>query len=377
MQNPARLWIIAGLTHKPLPALSNVEEHFDKLSELMIEVAENEGVLLLLEYQLHSHPQRSELPDVWMQRLQAACQQSLFDQLAMLAEQTKVFEALQNAGVDFLVLKGGALAHWLYAKPHLRVVTDLDILLPSKQDVFELNKVLASIGYHTEVAAGELISYEHPFRKPGGPFDNYTVDAHWRLFNSALLQDRFDYAQLRSEAVSLPNKVGAHGLSPVHALFNACGHFVMNLPNTQTLGLQNPHSLRWQWDIHAIAISLNESQWLAVINLAQQKQMSAVILHALNTVQSVFNTVIPNHVLTELSKQQSQQAMSINWFTRWPRYQWHVFLASSPHWRGRGQWLWQRVWPNPDAMRQRYGSDDPVWKFMLKRFWVGIKRLLS
>ena len=191
MQNPAREWIIAGLTHKPLPALSNVEEHFDKLSELMIEVAENEGVLLLLEYQLHSHPQRSELPDDWMQRLQAACQQSLFDQLAMLAEQAKVFEALHQANIDFLVLKGGALAHWLYAKPHLRVVTDLDILLPSKQAVFELSEVLASIGYHTEVAAGELISYEHPFRKQGGPYGNFTVDAHWRLFMRNYVQKQF------------------------------------------------------------------------------------------------------------------------------------------------------------------------------------------
>ncbi len=40
-------------------------------------------------------------------------------------------------------------------------------------------------------------------------------------------------------------------------------------------------------------------------------------------------------------------------------------------------WLGQRLWPNPEAMRERYGSDDPVWKFMLKRIGAGLQRLFS
>jgi hypothetical protein len=371
MQNHMREWLLAALCQSKLPQLS--EQQFEGL----IAMAGDEAVLLLLEQQLHQHPERESLSAEFLNTLQEACRPALFDQLAMLAEQHKVFEALQQANVDFLVLKGGALAHWLYAKPHLRVVTDLDILLPNKQAVLNLNEVLAPIAYSTSAAAGELITHEHPYVKQGGPYGKYTVDAHWRLFNGALLQDRFDYAQLRAQAIALPNLTHVLVLSPVHALFNACGHHALNLPNTRTQGWQNANCLRWIWDIHALALHLTQLQWQEVVKLCQEKQMSAVLLHALSLTQSLFKTELPEFVLKELSKQQKNEAMSMQWFIWWPRYQWQVFLASSPHWRGRMQWLKERVWPNPEAMRERYGKNDPVWKFMFKRLVAGIRRVFS
>lgn len=375
MQNPLRDWIIAGLTHKPLPALSNVKEHFDMLSELMIEVAENEGVLLLLEYQLQSHPQRAELPKGWMQNLQAACQQSLFDQLAMLAEQAKVFEALHQTNSDFLVLKGGALAHWLYAKPHLRVVTDLDILLPSKQAVLELEQLLSGLGYSPTII--NSIANELPYRKPGGPYEFFSIDAHWKLFNRTVLGNLLSYQELFESSQILPNTPGVKGLSLEHALINACGHRVLSLPHRQLQNIQRADSLRWLWDIHLLALGFNELQWQNLLKISKDKKISAIIFDSLQQVQIIFGTEIPKSILTLLEQQKSVEPMAMSWFTSMRHYQWREFLASNPSWKGRISWLMQRIWPNPESVRERYGSDDPVWKFMFKRFWVGIKRLLS
>ncbi len=68
--------------------------------------------------------------------------------------------------------------------------------------------------------------------------------------------------------------------------------------------------------------------------------------------------------------------MQRGWFQSWSRYQWHEMRAVSPIFSERARWLAQRLWPNPEAMRVRYGDDDPVWKFMIKRIGVGLKRLL-
>jgi hypothetical protein len=52
-------------------------------------------------------------------------------------------------------------------------------------------------------------------------------------------------------------------------------------------------------------------------------------------------------------------------------------LAVSPKFSERARWLGQRLWPDPEAMRERYGGDDPAWKFMFRRIGIGLKRFFG
>lgn len=373
MTFPCRNWLIAALTHKPLPPFPEAMEAIGCL----VQCASEEGVTLLLEQALAGHPEfKSIAPDL-RQAIEQAARIELLGQLSMLREQQQVFAALLDAGTPFLVMKGGALAHWLYPMPHLRLVTDLDLLLPDRDAAMALEPVLANAGYSMRPMTDDRLAKEHPFHKPGGPYGTFVVDVHWRLFNSQMFQLGFDYDVLKHESMPLPNLPGVYGLGSVHALINACGHRALNLPYTYVHGVQRANCLRWLWDIHLLAGRLDDAQWRTLKHRARDSRVSAILQEALRKVQDELGTVLPAGLLADLDTQARSEEMDMSWFSSWPRYQWGQFLVSDPNWVGRFRWVVQRLWPKPEAVRERYGAGDPAWKFMLRRIGVGFLRLFG
>lgn len=364
MPDTLRAWLTAALAGRPLPPSPDPED--------VISAARDDGVLCLLDWQLARHPQRDAVPSPLRQGLLAAARADALAALELLAEQRRVFAVLQDAGVPFLVIKGGALAHWLYASPHLRTLTDLDLLLPERAAVDALEPLLAGLGYAAVVI--NPVANERSFRKPGGPFGHFTVDAHWRLFNRNLLKDDFGFAELHAESRELPG-CGARGLSPRHALFNAVGHRALSLPHRHLHGIQRADSLRWLWDIHALLAGFDAGDWQQLQALARDKGWSALLHEAVLKVQSEFATKVPDGVAETLQAQARSEPMQMRWFASLPRYQWREFLASDVSWRGRCRWLWRRVWPDPAWVRHYYGAQTALaWP---QRLLAGVRRLLS
>lgn len=371
MDLSARTWLAAALNHRPLPDRPLADA-------ALITAAGNEGVLLLLEHRLQTHPQAATLPADWLARLQAAARGQVHAQMAMLAEQQRVFNALVQAGIPFLVLKGGALAHWLYAKPYLRLVTDLDLLFPERAALSRLQPVLEGLGYGMAPEAGSRVGNERAFQKPGGPYGDYTVDAHWALLNSPILAGSFGFGELADESQALPGCAGARGLSAVHALCNACGHRALNLPFAYVQGIQNARSLRWLWDIHLLAQALSNADWQRLDVLAREKGLCGVLADSLSASVAAFGTPLPEALLAEWYARAGQERIRMHWFTSWPHFQWRQFLASADSLTGRLQWLGQRVWPDVEAMRARYGQQgDSDWRVLWRRFTVGLRRMIG
>ena len=366
MPTPSRPWLLAALVGRPLPPPPHADE--------VIAAARDEGVLCLLDRQLAMHPQADAVPDALRRAVTDSAREDALETLAVLAEQRKVFAALQAAGGDFLVMKGGALAHWLYAAPHLRVVTDLDLLLPDRAAVDALEPVLAGLGYAPVVR--NPVANERSFRKPGGAFGHFTVDAHWRLFNRNLLRDAFGFSELLAESMPLPGAAGVRGLSPLHALFNAVGHRALSLPHRHLHGIQRADSLRWLWDIHALLSVFDAADWRRLPETAHNKGWSVLLREAFGRVQREFGTTVPDAVMDILRAQTGAEPMRMRWFTSMPQYQWHEFLASDGTWRGRVGWLRKRLWPGQAWLQHYYGQTSPhaAWP---QRVWIGIRRLLG
>ncbi len=362
-------WLIAVLRHGALPQLEA------KHTEELIETARSEGVLLLAEYRLQSHPQRASIGHEFLHELTQSAHTDTLEQLAMLAEQAKVFRALTEANFPFLVLKGGALAHWLYPQATLRVITDLDILLPGKQHLAVLQSVLSELGYAP--VQGNAMAIESAFEKAGGPYGQYSVDAHWRLFNSMQLQQLFSYHELQAEAQLLPGQPGVFGLGPVHALFNACGHRAIGLSQRGIQGLQAANALRWLWDMHALAQSFTEQQWQQVLTLSAEKQLSALMAEALATAQQYFGSPLPETLLQALHRQSGTEVHQLRTFSHWRRYQWREFLASAPHWSGRFRWLQHTVFLDSPSIQARYGQHGGRVGRYLRRLFAALKRVLQ
>lgn len=365
----ARNWLIAALNHAALPELMP-QDWPDLLSE-----ADSGGVTVFLDYRLRSHPESALLPAGLLDAIKAEAKQAVLRQLPFYAEQRGIFQALDAAGVPFLVLKGAALGQWLYASPTHRPVTDIDLWFADRDAVCAAAEVLHPLGYVPVPSGGDLTTWQWAFDKPSNGL-KIRIDAHWALFNSALLNKAisFDAAFARSRPLGMQAQTQTQtqtlkALSPEDALINAIGHRALKQLSGQA------DTLKWLVDQQLLFKSLDSGQWQAVLERCTDAGISDLALEALEQSQRIFRTPVPPEIASVLSRNAGRETIKRQWFRSWPRYQWREMQAVSPLFSVRLRWLAQKLLPNPEAMREGYGEDDPVWKFMLRRFGVGLKRL--
>lgn len=99
--------------------------------------------------------------------------------LALEAVGAEVAQALEDAGVQTLVLKGPSLATWLYGDPGARLYVDVDLLVePSRSEAAA--STLAGLGFRRRFGPLPHPGMERP---PASPWvrDGVTVDLHERI----------------------------------------------------------------------------------------------------------------------------------------------------------------------------------------------------
>ena len=365
MTDILRTWLIAALTHQELPALAE-----QRVAEL-VDVASDQGVLVLLEHRLLSHPSLATLPDNLFSQIQQQAKLSLLQQLPFFAEQKQVYQALNRAHIPFLVMKGAALGYWLYDSPNHRPVTDIDVWFEDRQTVDALAEILRPLGFSRVASSGELTGFEQAFDKD---FNGVKIrlDAHWAMFNSAVLSKGMPFGASYACSTDIDiHQQSVKILSVNDALINSIGHRALKYLSGQA------DTLKWLLDQHLLFEALNASQWQELVTQSAELGISDLTLDAIEQAQKHFRTRTAPNVVDMLSKNARNESIQRSWFQSWTSYQWHEMLAVSPKFTERVVWLWQRLWPNPEAMRERYGRDDPVWKFMLKRIGAGLQRLFS
>jgi hypothetical protein len=130
-----------------LTALARAAQRFQAWDELPAR-AEHHGLAPLL----YSYLRRAEVdvPHPAVRQLQALTIRHRHASRVRTAVLGEIVPALRNAGIDVLVLKGGALAHILYPRPDLRPMRDLDLLV-KQVDVARVQATLATMsGYAPE-----------------------------------------------------------------------------------------------------------------------------------------------------------------------------------------------------------------------------------
>jgi hypothetical protein len=108
-------------------------------------------------------------------------------QTATLAE---LISALRAAGIDSVVLKGGALAHLIYREPGLRPMEDLDVLVPADQ-ADAARRVLAELGFQAPAAATRYERLQHHLPIAQRVTDGVcvSVEVHVRAFNLIMAEE--------------------------------------------------------------------------------------------------------------------------------------------------------------------------------------------
>lgn len=342
----------------------------DEQIEAMLAFAKAEGVTCLLE---RSQRERCEAASSsqqgarWHSALRDAARREALSSMVLESETRRALGALSALGIEGLLLKGSALAHWAYPEPHLRACGDIDILVPSRADAERLADALVVQGYDRAATSGSLVAHELMCTRRISPEWALEVDVHWRLNNTTLFAHLFEFDELMATSIALPRLApNARGLGPVDALIHAAVHRARNLANGTGDGL------KWLYDLVPLAAAFGDGDWARAVRIAQQKQLAGVTLSALEAAEAVFACGIPGSVKRDLRAAAAGEPLDVSRLGDW-RYMQAQNFRSVPGAVPRLRWLWQRLFPSGDDMRNMYGMDGPyarLWLERCRRFWT-------
>ena len=311
----------------------------------------------------------SDIPGPLRALLQAEARRFAMWELADAAWLRRALETLRRADVPVLVFKGAALAYSLYADPALRERADIDLLTaPESRRAAEAALVAAGWrrlpGARGAIASGQA---SYAIDREGG----HVVDLHWRFSDSPLVSRLFGFDELIARAEPAP-KLSPRARVPglVDALAIACVHLRYHSAVPYFVdGVARPGDRRliWLYDIAALAARCAADDWREWTGLVVARGVAAPCAEALAAARERVAAPIPADVLRKLREAPRDAAEAR--FLRAARLGrvWSE-AAALGGWRERALYLGEKLLPDAEAMRARYGADAPLP-------WLHVRRL--
>lgn len=229
--------------------------------------------LASLMYSKISNLPLTNISKVAMDFLKSSATSTTFFNMMLVTELKKILNALNNANIPVIVLKGAYLIKEIYPCINQRQMADIDLLLPQEK-ILEARKILGNLGYFndlydelepsievSESYTGQLL----PLFKDKD--DLLTVDIHWNIASPKEVYS-FDVKELWQRAYKVDFwGEDAFVLNPEDLVIHICHHgsyhdhlnhglriivdLVMIIEHFQdTLDWQRVQTTatKWQWD---------------------------------------------------------------------------------------------------------------------------------
>ncbi len=359
-----RDWLSAALRSGRPPPLDDA-----LAAEALLAAADREGVVALLEARLRTEGGWNALPSAHRDALQAHARGLAAQWLQRGEELRQLERTLAEAGLRVLLLKGSALALWLYPQPYLRMGGDIDLLLESSAAVQQAAAALAALDYAPVFEPGDT-HFETTLRRSVDGRVRSELDLHARLLNAAAYADVLVFDELWDAAqplLDLGDQMRA--LSPRHALAHACLNRALDMQN----GI--PDRLKLLYDLRLFAARNSAADWDALCALAEEKKIAGVCLRSLDDAAQGLGASIPAQVRMRLQALTGREPLDYHRLDDWRYMQWQN-LRTLPSLGARLHWLRQRLLPGAAQLRELYG-EGPLWRLWLRRFRRGVARLLG
>lgn len=283
--------------------------------------------------------------------LSAEIGRQVASELIRSGAERRVLAALGAAGIDVLVLKGAALARWLYPQAHWRPRSDLDLLFASEADSARAEQVLATLGYRWDgiLANGPCVERTCVGTQHGVM---HSVDLHWRLTPHPAYADRFSFDELRGKRVPLPSLPDSYGLGAMHALVHAALHRLAN----RWVGEED--RVVWLYDLHLLARRMDPDAWSTLVDCACTHGVAAPLVDALHRSSEWLGTPIPDDAMRRLVAAAATESFQVEDAQDRRVFEWHALRRLPPG--PRLAQAWRLLFPSVAYMRQRYRVDSPV-----------------
>ena len=315
--------------------------------DTLLAVASAEGVLALLGQRV---AQISHASPGFLQSVAASERALAASAMLLQAECRRVLAALPPE-MPVLLLKGSALAYWLYPQPFLRECSDIDLLVPARSDAEQAAACLGMLGYAMHHQPDDL-AHELLCRRVLGNGMQVDLDVHWRLANAPVFADLFSFDELQAASMALP-KLGptARGLGPVHAFVHACLHRAINVYT----GIGD--RLKWLYDLHLLALHFDAGDWQVLQATCMERRISGVCAEGIEAAAAAFGPVVPSPVLDALNAARSHDRVDTRRVGEWRYMQWQNLVAL-PSLGTRLRWLWQSLSPPTGYLEELYGPEQ-------------------
>jgi hypothetical protein len=269
------------------------------------------------------------------------------EELLRGVETRAVVQALAQAGVPPILIKGTPLAYTVYDAPQLRPRSDTDVLIAAK-DVDRARSVMSSLGYATTVYCSDLFS-QFEVQKVDRFGVLHAFDVHWSISTQPVFAGVLEYDELLARAVPVP-ALGDLAMAPraVDALLLACVHPVMHHRNVERV--------LWTYDVHLLASMMAPEELEEMALLARTREVAGVCAYQLRLAQTTFGTAVPDAVFASLACAGQREASAAYLA---PGRTWRDELFSSV--RGlrstgaRARLLREVLFPSPGYMLDAYG----------------------
>lgn len=279
-----------------------------------------------------------------------------------------ILSCLDAAGIHTLVLKGAALAQWLYPAPYLRESADIDLLFTDRADALRAAAALEALDYSMPYRPGR---FRHELGCRGND-DMPELDLHWALIGWPVLDRLPDFAVLHSNSIPLRGLgADARGLDTAHALLHACVHRASNL----AAGLGD--RLKWLYDLHLLAAVLDrDAEWPRFVAVCRQAQACGIAEEGLAAAAVLFGTVAPESVTRSFAEMRKSEPLDASRLSDWHYVQQCNFRALDG-WGNRLAWLGDRLLPSSGHLRALYGEDQDYVQLLWRRLRRAASRLVG
>ena len=331
-------------------------------------LARREGVLALLEWRLRTNGGWDALPGEFRDAAATGVRQAAAQWLVRKRELQRLDGALAEHGLRCLLLKGNALAFWLYPQPYLRDSGDIDLLLASLAETRHVADVASTLGYRLAFLPHSM-NYEMTSRLEVGGVQRSELDLHCRLLNSVLYADVLDFETLWDESLAVPEMAVLRMPSPRHALMHACMNRALDIQN----GI--PDRLKLLYDIRMLAERMDTQAWDDLAAQAGKRKISGICLRTLVDASDTVGAHLPSGQLARLRAQAEVEPVDYRRLQDWQYMQWRN-LRALPGMRLKGRWLWQRLFPSRKHLQELYGGANR-WKQLTRRAGRLLRRLFG
>ena len=264
---------------------------FENFNDLFGKIAAAPGLTPLAPFMYHKLRNRkleSSVPVDILAKLKNAYYVTIFSNLKKLYATGKVLEALQQASILAIPLKGITLIEFLYQDPGIRPMADVDLLI-KPQDFQVIKTVLESVGYlFIDSYRG---SYNFIDRE-----NKVSLDLHSQFLRYEAMFN-IDYHEIyaRLRKVTFNGQVHAKVLCPEHQLIHIAMHLAPGLyTQLNLLNLLDLYSL--------LSNQQSPFDWEYLVDFARRSKVSSYIYAPLFLYTQLFNMGIPERILHQLGE---------------------------------------------------------------------------